>query len=83
MIAAIELPDKLCVVRWTGRVRLHVEVMTVCGNKMDAADGVVQVPDFILDGRPVSSISDFGGQGRRLLKICDACKVAIAAAIKG
>jgi hypothetical protein len=77
MLAAVELPEKLCVVRWTGRVRLHVEVLTVCGTKMDAADGVVQVPDFVIDGRPVPSISDFGGQGRRLLKICDDCKKGI------
>jgi hypothetical protein len=83
MLAAVELPEKLCVVRWTGRVRLHVEVLTVCGMKMDAADGVVQVPDFIFDGRPVLSISDFGGKGRRPLKICDDCKNAVVAAIKG
>lgn len=83
MVAAIELPDKLCVIRWTGRVMLHVEVATVCGSKMNAADGVVQVPDFVLDGRPVMSFSDFGGKGRRQLKICDGCKNLIAAAIKG
>lgn len=50
---------------------------------MDAADGVVQVPDFVLDGRPVLSISDFNGKGRRPLKICDDCKNAIVAAVKG
>lgn len=79
MLAAVELPDKLCVVRWTGRVRLHVEVLTICGTKMDAAEGVVQVPDFVLDGRPVPSISDFEGKGRRMLKICDECKKAFHA----
>jgi hypothetical protein len=29
------------------------------------------------------SFSDFDGQGRRPLKICETCKNAIAAAIKG
>ena len=83
MLAAIEMPDKLCIVRWTGRVRLHVEVLTVCGAKLDAADGVVQVPDYVLNGRPVISISDFGGKGQRPLKICTACGGALAAALKG
>ena len=77
MLAAVERPaaqgkpDRLCVVRWTGRVRLHVEVLTLCGEKLDAADGVVQVPDFVLEGRPVPSIDD-----RRPIKICDDCKKA-------
>jgi hypothetical protein len=44
---------------------------------MDAADGVVQVPDFVLDGRTVPSISDFDGKGRRHLKICEDCQRAI------
>jgi hypothetical protein len=77
MLAAIELPEKLCIIRWTGRVRLHVEVLTICGAKMDAADGVVQIPDYALTGRPVMSLSDFGGLGRRALKICDQCKAAL------
>jgi hypothetical protein len=77
MLAAIELPEKLCIIRWTGRVRLHVEVLTICGAKMDAADGVVQIPDYVLTGRPVLSLSDFGGTGRRALKICDQCKAAL------
>jgi hypothetical protein len=76
MLAAIELPDRLCVVRWTGRVRLHVEVLTVCGEKMDAADGVVQVPDAVITGRPILSVSDFDGQGRRPLTLCPKCKAA-------
>ena len=83
MVVAIEFPDKLCVVRATRRVRLHVEATMVCGLTADAAEGVVQVPDFVLDGRPVMSFSDFGGAGRRALKICPACKAAVAAAIKG
>lgn len=81
MLAAVERPDRICVVRWTGRVRLHVEVLLVCGERIDAADGVVQVPDFVLDGRPVLSITDFDGKGRRALKICDVCKKTLEAAI--
>jgi hypothetical protein len=54
-----------------------VEVLTICGAKMDAADGVVQIPDYALTGRPVMSLSDFGGLGRRALKICDQCKAAL------
>jgi hypothetical protein len=83
MIAAVERaatktkPDRLCVVRWTGRVRLHVEVLTVCGESIDAADGVVQVPEFILTGRAVPSISNLGGEGIKALKICEDCKRAI------
>lgn len=79
MLAAIERsaektkPERLCVVRWTGRVRLHVEVLTVCGDELDAADGVVQVPDTVLQGRAIPSISDFGGKGRKPLKICEDC----------
>jgi hypothetical protein len=82
MLAAVERtadkikPERLCVVRWTGRVRLHVEVLTVCGDTIDAADGVVQVPDVVLTGRTVPSISDFGGTGRKPLTICADCKRA-------
>lgn len=79
MLAAVERantakkPERLCIVRWTGRVRLHVEVLTFCGEKLDAADGVVQVPDFVLDGKPVLSVSDFNGRGRKPLKVCEDC----------
>lgn len=83
MLAAIERIDRLCVVRWTGRVRLHVEVLTTCGEKMDAADGVVQVPDFVLEGRPVMSVSDFGGKGNRPLKICETCRGVFEKAKRG
>ena len=79
MLAAIERsadenkPERLCVVRWTGRVRLHVEVLTVCGDTEDASDGVVQVPDFVLTGRAIPSIS---GKGKPI-KICEDCKKLI------
>jgi hypothetical protein len=75
MLAAIELPEKLCVVRWSGRVRLHVEVLTICGQQTQV-EGIVQVPDYALT-RPVLSVSDFGGTGRRALTICPQCKAAL------
>lgn len=78
MLAAVERtadknkPERLCVVRWTGRVRLHVEVLTVCGDNIDAADGVVQVPELVLTGRAVPSII---GKGKPIT-ICEDCKRA-------
>ena len=45
MIAAVELPSGLCVVKWVGRVRLHAGIVTYCGKEADASDGTVQVPD--------------------------------------
>ena len=77
MIAAIELPDRLCFVRWVGRKGLKVKVFTCCGAEADASDGVVQVPDFVMDGRPVMSVSDFGGKGRRALPPCEKCRAAV------
>ena len=34
-----------CIVYWTGRVMFHVEVLTYCKESIDAAAGVLQVPD--------------------------------------
>lgn len=79
MITAIEQPDRLCILRWMGQVRLHVDALTACGVKLDAGKGVVQVPDYILQGRPVNSVSDFGGAGRRPLRVCDRCMAALMA----
>lgn len=48
MLAAIQRAPRTwpCVIRWTGRVRLHVEVRTYCdAEPIDAADGVLQLPD--------------------------------------
>lgn len=81
MLAAVERsadktkPERLCVVRWTGRVRLHVEVLTLCGESIDAADGVVQVPDQVLLGLAIPSIAEFDGK-KKALKICEDCKRA-------
>lgn len=33
-----------CIVYWTGRVKLHVGVVTYCKKSRDASDGVLQVP---------------------------------------
>ncbi len=77
MIAAVEMLDRLCAVRWVGRRGLKVKVLTCCGAETDAGDGVVQVPDYVLDGRAVMSISDFGGKGRRPLPFCEKCKIAV------
>lgn len=65
MIAAIRLkgrdPSKPCVIRWTGRVRLHVSVKTWCDEQLGADDsadaGVLQLPDGV--------------------ETCEGCKVAI------
>jgi hypothetical protein len=74
MLAAVEQSDRLCVARWVGRVRLHVEVLTACGQRKDASDGVVQVPDWVLEGRAVTSLSE----PRRALKLCPQCQRALA-----
>lgn len=46
MYAAIKLTagDAPCVVKWSGRVGLSVGVETWCGQKIKAADGVMQLP---------------------------------------
>lgn len=77
MIAAIELPDKLCPILWVGRQGLRVRVKTYCGQELDAGRGVVQVPDSVLAGHPFLSVSDFEGKGRRPLRICSLCQHAI------
>lgn len=47
MKAVVQIKGKAdpCVIYWTGRVRLHVGVTTWCGEKFDASDGVLQIPD--------------------------------------
>lgn len=44
-VVQINNPARPCVVYSTARVRLHVEIVTWCGEKVDASDGVLQVPD--------------------------------------
>lgn len=74
MMAAFEFANHLCVVRWVGRVRMHVEILTACGQRRDAANGVVQVPQSVYDGRAVVSVSE----PRRALTLCPQCKSAMA-----
>jgi hypothetical protein len=74
MIAAVEFQDRVCVIRWVGRVRMHVEALTGCGQRVDVTSGVVQIPQGVLDGRAVASVSE----PRRALKLCGQCKNALA-----
>ena len=56
MIAAVEFTDKICIVRWVGRVRLSARIVTYCGEEADASDGTIQVPDrFFVALTPVAS----------------------------
>lgn len=34
-----------CLIYWTGQVRLHVGVVTWCGDDRTTKDGVLQIPD--------------------------------------
>lgn len=36
-----------CVVYWTGRIKVHVGVVTWCDKDRDANKGVLQVPDEV------------------------------------
>jgi hypothetical protein len=45
MLAAVETTKGLCVVYWTGRQGLSVKARVYCGEVVNAADGVLQVPD--------------------------------------
>lgn len=81
MLAAVEFSDRVCLVWHSGRVRLHIEITTYCQKRFDAGDGgVVQVPNIVLQGKPVLSFSDFGGTGRRMLAACPDCMAALRAA---
>jgi len=77
MIAAIEGQDSfLHIVKWTGRVRLHVGVVTYCGQEHDAAAGVLQVPDTVFS-------QSLGFVVRANVKgpPCPRCRVAAQAAV--
>ena len=71
MIACVEGTEKLHIVRWVGRVRLSVKVMTYCGEDFDGGDGTVQVPDRFMDGPSSATVAP-----ARELKPCEACKAA-------
>ncbi len=46
-VISIEPGKPPCLIYWTGRVRLHVEVLTYCGEQLEADDGVLQIPDDV------------------------------------
>lgn len=76
MIAAIENSGHLCVVKWTGRVKLHAGVVTYCNVEANAADGVLQVPDQVFTkGMP------FTIQPGQTLPACSRCRTAVLASI--
>ncbi len=73
MIAAVELPEKLCVVKRVGREGLRAVARTYCGGEHNAGNGTVQVPDAVFrDGIEWKAV-DSG----KLLKPCVLCKKAI------
>ena len=55
MIAAIEYNHELHVIKWVGRVKLHVEALTFCNLSINAAEGTFQVTDATFaSARPVT-----------------------------
>lgn len=73
MIAAIETPTGLCVIRWTGRKGLSVKALVWCGLEVDAAKGVVQLPDSLMKGVAFPSLIGTANGQPRSLKICPGC----------
>ncbi len=71
MIALIEKPDRFCIVRWIGKVSmLTVAAVSYCGEQVDAGDGVMQLPDAILqEGRAMP-----GARNAMPRKVCPTCK---------
>jgi hypothetical protein len=45
MVAAIPNGHSTCVIKWTGRKGLKVVALTYCGDTVNAADGVLQLPN--------------------------------------
>ncbi len=47
MKAAVQIEDQPlpCVVYWVGRKGLSVRIISWCGNRADASDGTIQIPD--------------------------------------
>lgn len=76
MIATIEAQDQMHIVKWTGRVRLHVGVTAYCGLRADGADGVLQVPDTVFTQGLVYQMED----GRKV-KACSRCRLAVQATV--
>jgi len=76
MTAAVEMPDRLCVVYWVRRQGLSVKIRTYCGVEVEAGRGVVQVPDQVVQGAPWMSASG-DVNAKRVLRICEQCKIAV------
>jgi len=47
MIACVERPMSICIILRVARVGLKVKATTYCNHEVDAAQGVVQVPDIL------------------------------------
>ena len=77
MIAAIETPTGLCVIRWTGRKGLSVKALVWCGSEVDAAKGVVQLPDSLLKGVAFPSLTTTVNGQPRTLKVCAGCEKVV------
>ncbi len=70
MIAAIEAPQKLCIVLHTARKGLKAIATSYCSVEYNAADGVVQVHDsFFREGKTWISVVN-----KREIKACPICK---------
>ena len=67
MIAVVESPMGYHVVYWTGRVGLSVRVKTYCGQTLDAAKGVIQMPDRIVTEENPQLLGT-------KLKVCQTCR---------
>jgi hypothetical protein len=75
VIAAIADKNTIHIIKWTGRVRLHAGAISYCGLEIDAAQGVIQVPEAVFD-----SGASFNLDGTSL-KACSRCRMAASAAI--
>lgn len=71
MIAAVEHVDRFCIVRWIGQLGfLKVMAVAYCNVQTNAADGVTQLPDALLE-KPMPGIRD-----QKLRPCCPRCKAA-------
>jgi hypothetical protein len=79
MIACVEQSTptaRFCVVLWVGKVGwASVGVRTWCGTETDIANGVLQLPDSLLDGTKYPSGKAVG----MVIGCCEKCKGNLAA----
>lgn len=76
MIAAFEKDDKLHVIKWTGRIRLHAGSIAYCGEEHDASHGVMQLPDQVF-----TRALPYTVEPGRTLPPCGRCRTAAFASI--